>query len=120
VMVATYVPLLLLLAAAMVVVLGFFGAAQYLGPRNPNPEKSAPFESGNPSAGAHNVRMSVKFYRTAILFVVFDIEAVFLYIWAAHFRAQGWTGLGVMGGFLAVLIVGLVYALGKGALQWQK
>ena len=118
-MVATYGPLLLLLGAAMMVVLGFFAAAHYLGPRNPSPEKSAPFESGNPSAGAHHVRLSVKFYLTAILFVVFDIEAVFLYIWAAHFRAQGWMGLGVMGGFLAVLIIGLIYALKKGALQWQ-
>jgi NADH-quinone oxidoreductase subunit A len=119
-MVATYAPLFLLLALAALVVLGFFATGQFLGPKNPSAEKSMPFESGNPSPGAHHVRLSVKFYLTAILFVVFDIEAVFLYVWAVHFRFLGWTGLVAMAGFLAVLVVGLVYALKKGALEWEK
>lgn len=119
-MVATYAPLFLMIAAALAVVFGFFGAAQFLGPKNPSPQKSTPFESGNESAGAQNIKMSVKFYITAILFVVFDIEAVFLYVWAAHYKALGMPALLTMTGFLAVLVVGLVYALRKGALEWDR
>lgn len=119
-MVATYAPLLLLFALAALVVAAFFLGGQYLGPKNPSHDKLAPFESGNPSPGARKLRMSVKFYLTAILFVVFDIEAVFLYVWAVRFRALGWLGMVSMAGFLAVLVVGLVYALKKGALEWEK
>jgi len=119
-MVATYAPLLLMFALAALVVVGFFLGAQYLGPKNPTHEKLMPFESGNESAGARKFRMSVKFYLTAILFVVFDIEAVFLYVWAVRYRAMGSVGLLSMTAFLAVLVVGLVYALRKGALEWEK
>ncbi|MBI5532324.1 MAG: NADH-quinone oxidoreductase subunit A [Deltaproteobacteria bacterium] len=119
-MVATYAPLLLMFALAGLVVMGFFVAGHFLGPKNPSPAKLMPFESGNESPGARKIRMSVKFYLTAILFVVFDIEAVFLYVWAVRFRALGWVGMVSMVGFLAVLVVGLVYALRKGALEWEK
>jgi len=119
-MVATYAPLFLMLALAGAIVIGFFVAGHYLGPKNPTPDKLMPFESGNESPGARKVRLSVKFYLTAILFVVFDIEAVFLYVWAVRFRALGMVGLVSMAGFLAVLVVGLVYALKKGALEWEK
>lgn len=119
-MVATYAPLFLMLSAALLVVLGLFAAGHYLGPKNPSAEKSMPFESGNESPGAHHIRMSAKYYLTAILFVVFDVEAVFLYVWAAQFRYLGWAGLVTMTGFLSVLIVGLVYAIRKGALEWEK
>jgi NADH-quinone oxidoreductase subunit A len=119
-MVATYAPLFIMFALAALVVAGFFLAGQYLGPNNPSPAKLMPFESGNESPGARKIRMSVKFYLTAILFVVFDIEAVFLYVWAVRFRALGWVGFLSMASFLAVLVVGLVYALRKGALEWEK
>ena len=65
------------------------------------------------------LKLSVKFYLTAILFVVFDIEAVFIYPWAIHFRALGWLGLAEMLGFLAVIVVALVYVWRKGALEWE-
>ena len=119
-MVAIYAPLFLMLAIAAVVVVGFFLASHYLGPKAPTPEKMMPFESGNPSPGARNVRMSVKFYVTAISFVVFDVEAVFLYVWAVRFKSLGLGGLIAMGGFLAMLIIGLLYELKKGALEWEK
>jgi NADH-quinone oxidoreductase subunit A len=61
----------------------------------------------------------VKFYLTAILFVVFDIESVFIYPWAIQFKNLGWTGLGSMFGFLAVVVVALVYVVKKGALEWE-
>ncbi len=76
--------------------------------------------SGSESSGGRHVRLSVKFSLTAILVVVFDIEAVFLYPWAVKFRSLGWVGLVEMLGFLGVLVVGLVYCWKKGALEWEK
>ncbi len=61
----------------------------------------------------------MKFYLTAILFVVFDIEAVLIYPWTTQFRALGWTGLATMASFLALIVVALVYVWKKGALEWE-
>ena len=91
-----------------------------IGPKNPTPEKMIPYECGSESTGARFVKPSVKFYLTAILFVVFDIEAVFIYPWAIQFRGLGWTGFATMGSFIALLVVGLVYVWKKGALEWEK
>ncbi len=119
-MVETYAPLLLMLGMALVIVVVFFSVGHFLGPKKPSPEKSMPFESGNPSAGASHLRVSVKFFLTAISFVVFDVEVVFLYVWAVHYKSLGGTGLAVMTAFMAMLVVGLVYELRKGALEWEK
>ena len=78
-----------------------------------------PFECGSESSGGRHVKLSVKFYLTAILFVVFDIESVFIYPWAVRFRSLGWTGLAEMFGFLAVIVVALIYVWRKGALEWE-
>jgi NADH-quinone oxidoreductase subunit A len=116
-----YAPMFILFAVAMVLVLAFFAGAVFLGPKNKGePEHNTPYESGSESTGARHVRLSVKFYLTAILFVVFDIEAVFLYPWSVRFRSLGWTGLVEMLAFLAVLVIGLVYCWKKGALEWEK
>jgi NADH-quinone oxidoreductase subunit A len=118
-MIATYGPLFLLIAIAFLIASIFYGAATYLGRhKKPNPEKNAPFECGSESTGGQ-MKLSVKFYLTAILFVVFDIEAVFVYPWAIHFRDLGWFGLVEMLGFLAVIVVALVYVWKKGALEWE-
>ena len=69
--------------------------------------------------GANNIRLSVKFYLTAILFIVFDVEVVFLYPWAVVFRDLGWQGFAAMGIFLAMLVLGLLYEWRKGALEWE-
>ena len=97
-----------------------FSLTSLLGPKNPTPEKMIPYESGSETTGANHIRLSVKFYLTAILFVVFDIEAVFLFPWAAMFRSLGWFGFFEMLAFLVILGVTLVYAWKKGALEWQK
>ena len=97
-----------------------FSLTSILGPKNPTPEKMIPYESGSETTGANHIRLSVKFYLTAILFVVFDIEAVFLFPWAAMFRQLGWFGFFEMLAFLVILGVTLVYAWKKGALEWQK
>lgn len=119
-MIATYLPMFLMLVTAGAVASLFWVGATFLGPRKqPTPEKYAPFECGSESTGGRELKLSVKFYLTAILFVVFDIESVFVYPWAIHFRELGWFGLGEMVAFLAVLVVALVYVWKKGALEWE-
>ncbi|GAC1540706.1 MAG: NADH-quinone oxidoreductase subunit A [Polyangiales bacterium] len=116
-----YAPMFILFAVAMVLVVAFYVLATVLGPKNKGEtEHNLPFECGSESTGGRHIRLSVKFYLTALLFVVFDIEAVFLYPWAVKFRALGWPGLVEMLGFLGVLVIGLVYCWKKGALEWER
>jgi NADH-quinone oxidoreductase subunit A len=119
-MLEVYLPVLLMLAVAVTIPVALFTLASIFGPRKPTAEKLIPYESGSESEGAAHVRLSVKFYLTAILFVVFDIEAVFLYPWAAQFRDLGWFGLVEMVLFITVLVITLVYAWRKGALEWLR
>ncbi|MCU0674536.1 MAG: NADH-quinone oxidoreductase subunit A [Myxococcota bacterium] len=119
-MLSAYLPVFLLLLVATLVALGMFTATSLAGPNKPTPEKMLPYESGSNTTGASHLRQSVKFYLTAILFVVFDIEAVFMYPWAALFRQLGWIGFLEMVLFLVVLGVTLIYAWKKGALEWEK
>ena len=119
-MIAIYAPLFVLLATAGLIAGTFWGVATILGRHKPYSfEKNAPFECGSESTGARTTKLSVKFYLTAILFVVFDIEAVFVYPWAIHFRDLGWAGFAEMLSFLAVVIVALAYVWRKGALEWE-
>ncbi len=101
------------IAGAMVVL------ASTLGKKKPSPVKSAPFECGQSPFGAPGGKLAIKFYLTAILFILFDVELVFLYPWAVVYRALGFLGLAEMGVFLGVLMVGFVYAWDNGALEWQ-
>jgi len=116
---ATYIPLFILFAIAGVITIGLFTATTLLGPKNPTPEKQIPYECGSESTGGRFVKPSVKFYLTAILFVVFDIEAVLIYPWTTQFRSLGWSGLATMVSFLALLVVALLYVWKKGALEWE-
>src|ERR1022692_4698495 len=118
-LVQTYGPVFMMLAAAALIAALFFALASVLGKKNPTAEKSQPYECGSESSGGRHVKLSVKFYLTAILFVVFDIESVFVYPWALHFRALGWAGMEEMLGFLAVIVVALAYVWKKGALEWE-
>ena len=119
-MIGTYLPMFVLIALAVVLASLFFTGATFLGGKvNKTVEKMKPFECGSESSGGNHLKLSVKFYLTAILFVVFDIEAIFLYPWAVQFKTLGWTGLGSMFGFLAVVVVALVYVVKKGALEWE-
>jgi len=116
---ATYVPLLLLFIVGAVITGALFTLSSVLGPKNPTPEKMMPYECGSESTGGRFVKPSVKFYLTAILFVVFDIEVVLMYPWAIQFRQLGWNGMATMGSFVALLIVALIYVWKKGALKWE-
>src|SRR5262245_10553839 len=116
----TSFPALLMLAFATVFAVAMFTLTSSLGTKKMTPEKATPYESGSESDGANEIRLSVKFYLTAILFVVFDIEAVFLFPWASIFRHLGWAGLIEMTAFIVILAVTLIYAWKKGALEWEK
>ncbi len=118
-MFSAYFPVFLMLGVALLVALSVFGLTTVLGPKNMTAEKAIPYESGSETTGASHIRLSVKFYLTAILFVVFDIEAVFLYPWASLFIKLGWFGFVEMLLFLVVLSVTLVYVWRKGALEWE-
>ena len=115
----TYAPLFLLFAVAATLAVAFFVATPLAGKKNPNPEKMTPYECGSESSGGRHVKLSVKFYLTAILFVVFDVEAVFIYPWAIQFRSLGWAGMATMLVFLVTLALALVYCWRKGALEWE-
>src|SRR3989441_10325117 len=93
--------------------------ASTLGPKKPSLVKSEPFECGQAPLSLPIGRLSVKFYLTAILFILFDVELVFLYPWAVVYRALGGRGLAEVGLFLGILMVGFFYAWDHGALEWD-
>ncbi|MAE95083.1 MAG: NADH-quinone oxidoreductase subunit A [Deltaproteobacteria bacterium] len=113
-----FVGLLLLLALALVIAGGFLLLHRLLSPRREFAEKLLPFECGELQIVSPHQRFSVKFYLVAMLFVLFDLEAVFFYPWGALFRELGGYGLAVMAVFTVPLVVGLVYEWRKGALEW--
>ncbi len=118
--VAAYLPIFIIVAFAFLVAGGMWTLTSLLGPKNPSEEKNLPYESGSDTTGARFIRPSVKFYLTAILFVIFDIEVVFLYPWAIQVRQMGVKALLLMAPFFALLIVGLLFEWKKGALEWEK
>lgn len=97
----------------------FIFLSQSLGPKKPNPAKNSPFECGKESFSFPVGRHSVRFYLVGMLFVIFDIELIFLFPWAVVFRDLGMSGLVSMMFFLFVFELGFVYAWRKGALQWR-
>jgi NADH-quinone oxidoreductase subunit A len=116
-----YLPLLvvLLVAGGMGALVSVMSAI--LGPRRPSAIKSTIFEAGSePSPGSARQRFAVKFYVVALLFIVFDVETVFLYPWAVKFRELGWFGYGEMFVFAVTLVIGLAYVWKKGALDWER
>ncbi len=94
------------------------GFSAFLGPKKPTLSKQEAFECGVPSVASQE-RMSVKFYLTGILFILFDIETVFLFLWAKVFRSLGWFGVVEIAVFVLILVVGYIYVLKRGALEWE-
>lgn len=111
------VAIVLLLAGVMAAAIPFL--AGLLGPKSASTTKAEPFEGGNAPMGSARQRFAVKFYVVALLFIVFDIEAVFLYPWAVNFRALGWFGYATMAVFASTLVAALAYIWKKGALDWE-
>lgn len=109
---------LLMLALAILVAAGMLTVHHLLGPKREFAEKLDPFECGERQIVSPAQRFSVKFYLVAMLFVVFDLEAVFFYPWGALFGDLGWYGFWAMTVFAVPLVVGLLYEWKKGALEW--
>jgi NADH-quinone oxidoreductase subunit A len=131
----TYLPVLLLVGFVIANAVLMLGLSHLTMRSRPTPEKQTPYESGMPPLGDARERFSVKFYMVAMLFIVFDIETVFMIPWGAHFRELSCAvplvngacpagqmslfGLGEMVVFILILLVGFIYVWKKGALQWD-
>ncbi|MBI3322242.1 MAG: NADH-quinone oxidoreductase subunit A [Candidatus Omnitrophica bacterium] len=115
-----YLFLGLFFLAAMVVPLLPVVLARFIAPKRPGRVKNQPYECGVHPEGDVWVQFRMPYYIFAILFVIFDVEALFLFPWAVVFRSAGIAGLAAMGVFLGVLAVGLVYAWQEGALEWEQ
>lgn len=124
-MLTSYFSIGVVLLVATLLAVVMVALAALASPRRPSAIKSAPFECGSDPIGSARERFGVKFYVVAILFVVFDIEAIFLYPWAIlllpseGYPGLGWTGFATMGIFVATLLAGLAYVWKKGALDWS-
>jgi len=120
---AGYLPILLFLAVALGLSTAFVVlpmiVSRFTGAHQPNPEKLSEYECGFPAFEDSRAQFDVRFYLVAILFIVFDLEAAFLFPWAVSLDATGWTGWIAMMMFLAELGLGLAYAWKKGALEWE-
>lgn len=114
-----FIPILMQLALAG----GFVGATIFisslLGPKRSSKNKDKNFESGIESIGNARTPFSVKYFLIAILFVLFDIEVIFMYPWAVNFKEMGTDGLWKMGIFLFIVVIGLLYEMKRRALDWE-
>src|SRR6266852_4118624 len=115
-----YAPLLLHLLLAMVLSGAILLLSSIVGWRRPSTVKNQPYECGITPIGDAREPFSVKFYLVAMVFILFDVEAIFLYPWAYIFRSLRWYGFGEMMLYIAILLVGYLYLWKKGALDWHK
>ncbi|HUY38926.1 MAG TPA: NADH-quinone oxidoreductase subunit A [Candidatus Binataceae bacterium] len=115
----TWFPVLVTFIFAAIVVGVMVSINSIIGPKRPSAIKSEAFECGNPSSGSAWGRFSVRFYLTALLFLIFDVDLVFLYPWAVEIRKLGMFGFVEAVVFIAILTVGLIYAWQRGALDWD-
>lgn len=113
-------PLLIYFFAVMGLVVAMLLLSHLLGPRRHDRATDEPFESGIVSVGSARFQVTIPFYLVAILFVIFDLEAVFLFAWAIAFREVGWLGFIEVIVFIVILIAALIYLWRIGALDWKK
>ena len=123
-MLLDFAPILLMVVLALGLALTLLKLAEWLGPSRPRAVKSSPYESGMDPVGTARERYSVKFYLVAMIFIVFDVEVVFMYPWAVSFQGflDAGAGLGafaVIFVFILILFVGLIYDIKKGGLDWD-
>lgn len=118
-MLGTYLPIMLLIAVALAFGLGSVVFSSLVGQKKFSKVKMAPYECGCEPIGTARERFPIKFYLIAMLFILFDIEAVFLYPWAILYKKLGVFGLVEMGVFVVILFVGYIYVWKKGALEWE-
>jgi len=118
-----YLPILIFLGIAVALSAAFvflpMGVARLTGAHQPDPAKLTEYECGFPAFEDARSQFDVRFYLVAILFIIFDLEAAFLFPWAVSLKEIGWAGWATMMIFIAELVLGLVYAWKKGALDWE-
>ena len=114
-----YFPLLVQMVIAAALAAGLIGISTFVGKRARSPLKDTPYESGMAPVGSAHERFSVKFYLVGMIFILFDIEAVFLYPWAVVYKQLGMFGFFEMLIFVALVLVGFFYVWKKGALDWS-
>ena len=114
-----YIPVLIMLLLAAATAVGMIVATTLIGPKKEFADKMEPFECGESPIVSPKQRFSVKFYLVALFFVIFDIEAVFVYPWAVLFRDLGLFGFVEMMIFISILAIGLIYVWKRGALEWE-
>ena len=114
-----YLPIVVFLAIAAVLGLGFMVAAWVLAPKNPDTEKLSAYECGFNAFDDARMKFDVRFYLVAILFIIFDLEAAFLFPWAVSVFELGWSAWIAMMVFLGILTVGFIYEWKSGALDWE-
>lgn len=122
-MLETYIPILLVMFFALVIALAITFTSSILGPQRPDKEKMSTYESGMKPVGTTRERMSIKYYLVAMLFIIFDIEVIFIYPWAVEFKklfAEFGTSVFIsMLIFLIVFELGYLYAFKKGGFKWD-
>lgn len=118
-MLSDYTPILVFLGFVLLFAIGVPSLSGALGPKKPSPAKDLPYESGIVPRESARRRFSVSFYVTAMLFIIFDVESIFLFPWATIVRQLKVFGIVEIGIFVATLLVGLLYVWRKGALRWD-
>ncbi len=119
-MTSPYLPLLIYFLVVVAVSAAILSLSAWVGVKRTSQAKLSPYECGSPPVGDARERFSVSFYLVAMLFILFDVEAVFLYPWAVVFKSLKWFGFVEMLLYIAVLLAGYVYVWKKGALDWKR
>jgi NADH-quinone oxidoreductase subunit A len=114
-----YIPLVLMVIIGFATAVIFMLLSEWLGARRPTAEKLTTYESGLFPMSSARTRFTIKFYLTAMLFILFDIEIVFMYPWAITLTDTGASGLVAMVLFIVLLLAGYIYVIKKGALRWD-
>lgn len=114
-----YFPVLLFILIGILVGIVSMLLGRVLGPHKPDPQKLSPYECGFEAFGDARMKFDIRFYLVAILFILFDIEVIFLMPWAANVNELGLHGFWAVMGFLSVLAIGLAYEWKRGALEWE-
>lgn len=119
-MLQSYLPILIQVLVASVAAGAILALSTLVGVKRPTREKLAPYECGIPPVGDARERFSISFYLIGMLFILFDVEAVFLYPWAVVYKSLKWFGFLEMFLYIAILLAGYVYLWKKGALDWSR
>lgn len=115
-----YWPFAIYAALVAVVAAGMLGVSALLGQRHRGGAMGEPYESGVIATGSSRLRMSIRFYLVAILFVIFDLEVIYIFAWAISIRELGWSGYGGVMVFIGILVAALIYEWRMGALDWAR